>query len=242
MVNGVETALNEEVFKHLADGTTISFSAVTSGGGKLKYNAAENRLEVSNTPEFKNQYSQVAMSDTVSGKNFEISYDVAIHRTSWPVTAAAIVYKDAQGNERSVQFIVGRIWVGCEANWSVANTGANETTSTYQKWYRDHKATGLWDDTAWGVGSNKDGFRQYNVKITVTDGKAQFTISSLDGTIVDKLDQVFNIADIAGSDFDFTQTMGVQLCVRNAQWYNSSEQTVYPEIHISNWNINDIEG
>ena len=248
MVNGVATTLNEEVFKHLADGDTISFSAVTSGGGKLKYNAAENRLEVSNTPQFKNAYSQVAMSDTVSGKNFEISYDVAIHRTSWPATAATIVYKDAQGKEHSIQFIVGRIWVGCEANWSVANTAsstAGENTNLNQKWYRDHKKTGLWDDTAWGVGSNKDGFRQYNVKITVTDGQAQFTISSLDGTIVDKLDKVFNIAEIAsaaGTDFDLMQTMEVQLCVRNAEWYNSSEQTVYPEIHISNWNINDIEG
>ena len=212
-VNGEVVTVTEEYLLSLTQNTTITYSYVQSGQGALTYNPTTQVVET--TKATGDAYSEIAMADTVSG-DFELSVDVKWYGASWPIEAISI--EDEAG--QSIQFIVGRCYVGCQANWAWVNMGESDGHSNVY-WHRSSNGWSNHFGTA-----NAEGGYDFNFKVVVEDGVATLYINDVDcGS--------FTLSAI-NPNFDVTDTLSTKLCVKFVQGSN-------PHIILSNWKFSSKE-
>ena len=215
-VGGKAVTVTEEYLLGLTEDTVITYSEIKTGMKVLGYNASTNRLEA--TTAISDAYSEVTMSDTVSG-DFEISFDVKwTSGTDWPVEAIGI--EDSDGD--SIQFIAGRIYVGCQGSWSAwTKMGESDGNSNVQ-WCRAAKGWS-WANDRFGT-ENAEGGYDFTYKVIVDDGVAAMYID-------DVYVQSFTLSKI-NSSFDLNDDLTVKFCVK---YLHGST----PKTYLSNWTISD---
>ena len=230
--NGRRVDLTKEYLMSLGQDTVITYKGIQSGSNGLVYNGVENRMEATARA---TEYSEVLMTDTVSG-DFELSMDSKWFKgTSWPIVAFSL--KDSSG--QTVQLIFGRIYVGAQANWAWINMDEKEDcdangTSSNVQWCRFDKG---WP---WN-GSNGTSRNDFGMPNDASEGGCHFTAKVVvkNGVASMYVDNVhiadFNLSAI-NPNFNVNDTLEVKICVREV-YSENSEYT--PKIYLSNWNFKD---